>query len=277
MTEQTENKDLENLLNQLSSDEARVKIISKLIGKENIPEQYVNDIIERYEKQASEGKLKEEDDSLPNAVNFCILAKKPERAVMLYDKAGRSYSAARMAHNLGMNELAKQLYEKAGKPEEAAQMAEKADQNEIAIKLYEKANKPIEAAHVCMKIGLKEQAIDFFEKAKEFDVAGLVAEESKMPERARQLWLKESEKCEKEGDSAYKDNTWRAAYYAEKAGEKERVLNLYEKAGRFAEALNAAQRFEMKDKTELYKTVIQILPKEDEKDEKNKRKKTRIN
>src|SRR3989338_6573915 len=126
---ENEEIDLEQILNILSSDEARNSAICQLVGKVNLPRSLV------------------------------------ERAVQVYEQAGRFNEAADVALKAGMKERAEGLYqrvvenhEKAGLFKDAAYVALKAGMTERAVQDYEKAGRFNEAADVALKAGMKERA-----------------------------------------------------------------------------------------------------------------------
>src|SRR3989344_3124801 len=126
---ENEEIDLEQILNILSSDEARNSAICQLVGKVNLPRSLVERAVQDYEKA---GLFKD-------AADVALKAGMKERAVQDYEKAGRFNKAADVALKAGMTERAEGLYQR-------------------AVQNYEKAGRFNEAADVALKAGMTERA-----------------------------------------------------------------------------------------------------------------------
>lgn len=122
-------EDIEQILGQLSSDEARAKVICGLVlRKVVVPKNHL------------------------------------EGAIAFYEKAGRFGEAAGVAQNGGLTERALDNYERVGMFEGAAYIAKNAGLTERASQLYikaidacEKAGEFNDAARIAQKVGLTEK------------------------------------------------------------------------------------------------------------------------
>ena len=103
---ENEEIDLEQILNILSSDEARNSAICQLVGKVNLPRSLVERAVQDYEKA---GWFNEAADVALKAGMTERAEGLYQRAVENHEKAGRFSIAADVALKAGMKERAEQL------------------------------------------------------------------------------------------------------------------------------------------------------------------------
>jgi len=244
--------DLDKLLSQMASDQGRVEVIRKMVGKVALTDEHCDFAI---------GYL-EEADRTDDAADLAVRAGRSERAVEVYENAGRLVSAARLAQDCSMAAKAGELYEKAvaeleegGDVIDAAEVAEEAGMTAKAIELYVGRKRLKDATRVALDAGWTSRAVEIYEEAGKYGDAGALAEEQgevmraidnyeragmldDAVEVARGLKLVDRAVSifEKAGRPAD------AARIAEEHGDAEKAVQLYEKAGMPSVAAEVARK-----------------------------------
>jgi tetratricopeptide (TPR) repeat protein len=263
--------ELDRLLSQISSEEGRVEAIRRLLGRAEIPEDYVNSAIEFCEKA----------DRLGDAIDIARQAGRADRVVGLLEKSGRLLAAARFARQSGMADRSRDLFERvvnhldsrsefvnaakvareAGLPERSAELLDR------AIKQLTDGNRILEASNLALEAGLAGRAVEILEAAGRFRDAAKTARDAGLTERAIAAYqkagqIKEAVQAAVEADQVEKaieiceaaGNFTDAARLAERAGAVEWAVDLYEKAEMFGVAAETARDNGMIERAiELYR------------------------
>ncbi len=185
-----------------------------------------------------------------------------ERAITDFDKAGWFLSAAEIAKEKGMEEVAKTLYlkqiyayEGEGKIYLAVETAKDAGLVEEAIGVLVKANRPAEAVLLAMQNKMKEKAFDIYIEAKLYNDAEEFAHKHKMEGRLVRVYVDMATEQERKGENG------RAGLLFEKAGLYDKAINNYQRCHDFVSAARAADKANRTEDAKAYARIAKILRK----------------
>ncbi|MDP2908701.1 MAG: hypothetical protein Q8N77_02750 [Nanoarchaeota archaeon] len=255
-------KDLEKVLNHLTTTEGRAWAVYNLSGSGKIPQSFIDHAIGFYEKTGNPY------HAFDIAIKTGMLKKAQEIAlaeIKRYENKGEFSSAASLAEDARLLEKAVENYEKAHMLKEAANLAERMGMKEYAIGLYEKLGDFSAAARLAEENNMLEKAVEIYEKNSRYSKAGELAQKAGKKEKAKQMFLIEMESAEKAGNLNY------AVIYAEKLGMEEKVKHLCaaltekeEKAGNIEAAARYAKKAGTEEKAkQLYSIIIEKNRKKD--------------
>ena len=202
--------DLENILAQLYSDEARAVLVTGLAWYYDIQREFTDEANYYLQRQSIDDAVEKESRApvdnrrldmysyvLNNSEGSLEIA---ERAVKANEDVGRYKQAGWIAEDNGLLIKAIELYERAGDYESAGRSAEKAAQVEArigfdkdaltelierSVKNYQIAKCIKKAANVPEQFGLKQRALQVYEEELWFNHAARFAENNGMKKRAK--------------------------------------------------------------------------------------------
>jgi tetratricopeptide (TPR) repeat protein len=233
-----ENINLEEILANLGSDEARRKAIRELNNK-RVFKILPNICIPENQGITPIVKKRSEMVNIPNELI--------EEAIKYYKDNNLIEEAAYFAFIVGMKERAIKMYEDVGRFDDAEDIALGCSVKQEGTERYGKEKSWVySATKIALKFGMKKMAIKMYEKAGLFNKAGEIAEGAEMYEKASEMYEKAR-------------LFFRAADVAEKAKMYEKSVDMYEKAGTFKWASAVASRSGMEEKANQLKTLVGLI------------------
>jgi hypothetical protein len=231
---------LGTLLQNISTEKGRAKIVKNIVGKNKIPEHYITEAINFFEKEG-----KEYTHLLTDAAKLAKKADRKEKSTQIYQEAinketreGNISYAARIAENAQMFETAIKLHSKASQKDKikknfysAAQELEQASKSAKNIKnleLEKKLNKNSKRLFVqaVKKFSGKEARDWHFDDTKILKNIQEITEKAGMPNETPKLYEAVIKEYEKRWDTipgaGYRD----AAMFAKRVGMKEKAKEL---------------------------------------------------
>lgn len=267
---------LETLLVNLTSDEAKARLIYSLVDTHDIDAKFVQYAIELFDRAGKPllaarlskkiglsgieqyGRAVGREQELGSQEHFAMAASISEEAglwvfaINNHVSAGNPARAARLAENKGAFLQASTLYEQAKLIPDALRTAHLAKNHDRVIELCQQAGWTHDAAQYACEFSQPERAVQIYITAKKIDYAAMTARRLGLVELADKLYLQAITTQENKGTEEGRNE---ALYLAKEAGKIDIALGICERAHWWKKAYELAKDAGMKEPAKTYASI----------------------